>query len=196
MKNVPKPQCLVARWPLSPEERFWSCVDKDGPLLNQSDKCWIWLASRSKEGYGHFYYGGPQQAHRVSWRIAHGNVPPGKLVLHHCDNPPCVNPSHLYVGTDADNVKDQVARGRLRRARGVDAGLAKLTEGQVITIRRMYAAGKCSLPQLSHQFGIAVNAVWMIVRRLTWKHLSDESQGQVAPQERDRQKAALEKRAG
>ena len=92
---------------MTDKERFWVKVDKSGD-------CWEWIAFRLKSGYGRFWYkGAPHQAHRVSWMLHNlSEIPKGQCVLHRCDNPPCVNPDHLFLGTDADNVRDRDQKGR------------------------------------------------------------------------------------
>jgi hypothetical protein len=100
-------------YPLNLEERFWSKVDK-------TDGCWVWTASKNCEGYGRFNRFGKKRpncegAHRVSYIISSGaEIPDGMLVLHKCDNPPCVNPEHLYLGSNADNARDKKDRGRVK----------------------------------------------------------------------------------
>lgn len=90
----------------SAEERFWSKVDKSGD-------CWVWIASTSSKGYGKFWFRNWHwRAHRVSWILANGEIPEGMHILHECDNPPCVNPDHLTSGTQLDNMKDKVQKGR------------------------------------------------------------------------------------
>lgn len=87
------------------EERFWARVARDG------DGCWEWLASRSAHGYGYFYYQSKvYKAHRLSYTLENGSIPEGLSVLHRCDNPPCVNPKHLYAGTQTDNMRDRELR--------------------------------------------------------------------------------------
>lgn len=92
------------------QERFWSQVDKSG-------ECWVWTGTRTRDGYGKIGYRVDGRylslrAHRVSWALHRGPVPKGRSVLHHCDNPACVRPEHLYLGSQADNMRDLRVRGR------------------------------------------------------------------------------------
>lgn len=88
------------------EDRFWAKVDRGG-------ECWLWTAGRDSSGYGSLRTGHTKvSAHRLSWQLHHGQIPPGQNVLHRCDNPRCVRPDHLFLGTQADNVADMVAKGR------------------------------------------------------------------------------------
>ncbi len=89
--------------------RFWAKVDIGAP-----DKCWEWQASCNPAGYGGFQFNGRfGKAHRAAWELANGPIPEGICVLHRCDNPPCCNPAHLWLGTYADNHRDAVAKGRI-----------------------------------------------------------------------------------
>jgi hypothetical protein len=100
------------------ETRFWSKVDQRGP-----DECWEWTASRNQFGYGQIMLGAygtggkarPFFAHRIAWELIHGPIETGLFVLHRCDNPPCVNPAHLFLGDQSDNMKDAHAKGRTRQ---------------------------------------------------------------------------------
>ena len=93
--------------PRGPEDRFWAQVEKRGP-----DECWLWVGATLK-GYGRGNWNGEHYyAHRKSWELANGPIPDGLYILHACDNPPCVNPAHLRPGTQAENVRDMVERGR------------------------------------------------------------------------------------
>lgn len=88
------------------EERLWTKVDKSG-------ECWLWIANRNWAGYGLFKREGKTRAaHREAWRAAHGDIPAGLQVLHRCDNRACVNPAHLFLGSQKDNIQDCIAKGR------------------------------------------------------------------------------------
>lgn len=122
----------------TPEE-FWAlAADTEKPEI-----CWRWLGHGSGyKGYGGVWYGRRQRlAHRVAWEISRGPIPDGLCVCHTCDNPGCVNPAHLWIGTNADNVRDRTAKGRTRVGRGERNAHAKLTEGQVREIRKSLDAG-------------------------------------------------------
>lgn len=111
-------------------ERFWSKVDK-------SSECWEWQAEKNQHGYGGFYFlGKKQKAHRVSWQLTYGDIPDGQLVLHTCDNPSCVNPLHLWLGTQDDNMKDCAAKGRTAHTahHGQDNPMAKLSNDMAAQI--------------------------------------------------------------
>jgi hypothetical protein len=152
-------------------ERFWSKVDRRGP-----DDCWEWLGSRDK-GYGKIGSGGrrgrPLQASRVSWEIHFGPIPDGLWVLHRCDNPPCVNPEHLFLGTRTDNIRDMHRKKRWapNPVRGEDNCLAKLSGNQVREIRDSYQGRYGEKAALARRFGVSKNAIGNIIARKTWAHL-------------------------
>jgi hypothetical protein len=109
-------------------DRFWNKVD-------QSGDCWEWMASKNHGGYGFFHYQGVcRLAHRVSHILHGGDIPNGMSVCHRCDNPGCVNPNHLFIGTHLDNMRDMYSKGRRVAAVGQQNGKTKLTDHQVIEI--------------------------------------------------------------
>jgi hypothetical protein len=124
-------------------ERFLEKVQK-------TDSCWNWIGCKDAHGYGVIGAGGHQarvlKAHRVAYEIFVGPIPEGLCVLHHCDNPVCLNPSHLFLGTQTDNIRDMRAKKRDRQLRGEHSGRAKLTWEQVQEIRARYR-------WQSHEFG-------------------------------------------
>lgn len=145
--------------------RFWLKVRKE------PDGCWFWVASVNKDGYGQFWNAGSMhKAHRVSYFLEHGVEAGDQLVLHTCDNAACVNPAHLYLGDDAQNMRDRDARGRGRQPKGEDAGPAKLNEEQVRSIRFALSIG-VSAKRLAGQHKMSVSAIEKIGNRSTWKHL-------------------------
>ncbi len=142
-------------------ERFWSKVDSSGG----PDICWPWIASRFQNGYGMFRHDGRLRgAHRVSFELANGAIPPGESVCHHCDNPPCVNPAHLFAGTNADNTADRQAKGR--SARGIRQGSSRLSSEDVAEIRRRYRFRHGG--ELAREYGVSRSTIHGIVSRQNW----------------------------
>ena len=160
--------------PVSLEARFWLKVERGEP-----DDCWEWTASVRANGYGQVYRGGGRgrgTAHRVSWELAHGAVPPGACVLHRCDNRRCVNPAHLFLGSVADNNADMTAKGRAHRMGGPSMPgevnpSARLNAEAVGRIRAAHAAG-ATMTDLAAEYGVARKTVSKLVNRLTWQHVA------------------------
>lgn len=139
-------------------ERFWVWVMVLGP-----DECWPWQGSVTKCGYGVL---GWEYAHRLAYTAANGSIPDGLHVCHSCDVRKCCNPRHLFVGTNADNMADKVAKGR--QSRGVNQ--SDLTEAEVLEIRRLHSGG-LSIRQLGVMFGKSKSQIHRITSRFHWKHL-------------------------
>lgn len=171
------------------EERFWSRFDKTaGP-----DGCWPWMGPRRKSGYGYTTdYWKKIYVHRLAYELTFGPIPPGMNVCHRCDNPPCGNPAHLWLGTTRDNALDMVRKGRASKkgagphaAKGERVRTAKLTEGDVRAIRAAYEPAppgypvgarwhkqeRVTMEQLATRYGVTKSAIYAIVNRRTWKHV-------------------------
>lgn len=160
----------MPRIPLA--DRFWSKVEKRA----ESD-CWPWTAAVTKDGYGWIrsVAGGQMAlAHRASWEINKGPIPDGLYVLHRCDNPACVNPGHLFLGTQIENMADMTAKGR-RIGRGGLKGVtnhrAKLTDADVREIRRLH--GECGMKRgaIAERFGVTQSPIRAIIRGDAWRHV-------------------------
>lgn len=151
------------------EDLFWAKVHK-GP------SCWCWTARKARDGYGKFNMSTgrvkPKRitvlAHRFAYELTRGPIPPGMFVMHSCDNPSCVNPEHLSVGTHRANMADMVRKGR--QAHTERHGRAKLTTKQVRLMRARHAAGE-SNASLAREFGIGTGLACMILKGQRWGHL-------------------------
>ena len=144
--------------------RFWKRVDKKG-----DNDCWIWIGGRLTRGYGAFKVGTKCiSAHRFSWKIHFGDIPTGMVVCHKCDNPPCVNPKHLFLGTQAENQHDKKEKGRA--ARGEGNNKAKLTERNVKEIRSLISLGLSSR-EIAKRYGVRHAAILDIKSNKNWSWL-------------------------
>lgn len=135
--------------------------------------CWEFRGARMIKGYGSVSFRGkPKLAHRVAMEIATGeSIPDGINVLHHCDNPPCVNPGHLFLGTQADNVMDMTAKGRGAKLAGENNGRSVLTAAAVAEILSNRSV-RGSAAALAKKFGVKVNAISKVRRGLSWRHIA------------------------
>lgn len=131
--------------------------------------CWIWLGGTRRKGYGIVNINGKsQQAHRASYQISVGEIPQGLCVCHTCDNPPCVNPKHLFIGTHAENRRNAATKGRLPR--GENHSQAKLLKEDVIAIVKLLALGK-SHSVIGKRFEVSAAMIGHINRRENWVHI-------------------------
>jgi hypothetical protein len=151
-------------------ERFWAKVDKTG-------ECWEWGRSLNDRGYGQFGWNGKIiKAHRLSYALNHPLTidlleHPDICVCHKCDNPKCVNPSHLFLGSIGDNNKDRETKGRNADRKGEKHHLVKLTENEVREIRTRYAEGGITQEDLGIKYGVSIGAISYIIIRKNWKHI-------------------------
>lgn len=139
-----------------------------------SDDCWMWLGSLLPRGYARFsLHNEAVGAHRVSYRVHIGEVPAGMCICHRCDNPPCVNPAHLFLGTNKDNIQDALTKKRMRFIRGEAHPMSKLTCQSVKQIRSEYKPGMSiqECVTIGAKFGVGINGVMSVVRGRTWKHV-------------------------
>ena len=139
--------------------------------FTKTDGCWEWNACRNSDGYGRFNVAGITHfAHRISFQLYVGEIQEGLFVCHHCDNPGCVNPAHLFLGTNADNLRDRDNKGRGVYCCGEKNVLAKLTATQVVEIRVAYSEG-ATQRNLAKEFGVSQATICHIVRRQHWKNV-------------------------
>jgi hypothetical protein len=165
-------------------ETFWLRIKKDA-----NSDCWLWQGKIHSAGYGLLSINGHRQfAHRISYQRTHPNESiEGLVVCHHCDNPPCINPAHLFLGTPKDNIRDMIAKGRNAAAvhpsyvpRGADNPQARLTAQQVEEIRRIYITPKLngkrvagstepfSASGLARRFNVGKSTMWRIIKLLSY----------------------------
>ena len=150
-------------------------TDRDAQLFDRAavldDACWEWTGYRNRKGYGQIKADGRMVAtHRQAFLLRRGPIPEGMHVLHRCDNPPCVNPDHLFLGSNDDNVAERVRKGRSGRNAGASASTAKLTEDDVRRIRRMASLGMTNL-EIAEAFPVNDRSISNIVRHKTWKEV-------------------------
>lgn len=155
------------------KQRFWSKAKK-GPT------CWLWQGNKNN-GYGVFYFKGkPISAHRFSYELANGPIPTGLRVIHQCNEKSCINPAHLFLGTQGDNLRDAISKGRWRPGchRGEQIGTSKLTAEQVREIKRLYRGDKrlhpnreLSLAEVGERFNVSGSTVHLIITGKRWSHV-------------------------
>lgn len=142
---------------------FWARV-------NKTDGCWLWTGAKNEWGYGLTTWTGAKnlRAHRISYELANGTIPAGLLVMHRCDTPACVNPAHLFLGTDNDNRADCITKER--HARG-ETGRAKLTQDQVREMRRIRKERGIVYTKLGPLFGVSTTQARSICSGINWAHI-------------------------
>lgn len=153
----------------TPEQRFRARISE------RKNGCWEYDGYREPKGYGKFGVSPRESvlAHRFAYELFVGEIPDGLFVCHRCDNPPCVNPDHLFLGTLADNNRDMwgKGRGRIPHGRGDEANNVRLTTSQVIEIRRRYKPRVVTQRMLAEEFGVSTHAIGAIISRRNWRHL-------------------------
>jgi hypothetical protein len=150
---------------MNTKERFASKIHKSG-------NCWLWTGNKTKFGYGFFKLNNKNRlAHRVSYEIYKGGIPVKMCICHKCDNPSCVNPTHLFLGTQKENVADalQKSRHKIPDNRGENCGHAKLNWDKVTQIRKIYKNESTSMASIALAFGVSRSAVSFIIRNVNCK---------------------------
>jgi len=144
-------------------ERLWTRVD------STKNGCWPW-SGNTLRGYGRLRFQNRDHiAHRVAWELTYGPIPDGMCVLHRCDNPPCCNPKHLFLGTQQDNIDDRDHKGRTTRGEGVV--ISVLTKEDVRKIRSSYAQGGYTQKALAEIYGVDRTTVSRVIQLKTWRHI-------------------------
>lgn len=147
-------------------DKFWSKVDKE----SNPKGCWIWIGNKLPTGYGLFSFNKQTRyAHRYSYELANGPIPKGLFICHSCDNPACCNPSHLFAGTQSENIQDAVNKGRHKHGAfpGSKNPSSKLTEQDVLDIRSMPGPNRL----IAEKYGVSKYTIDEIRTRATWKHI-------------------------
>lgn len=135
--------------------------------VDDATGCWNWTGCKLNTGYGQMWaYGRARSTHRLSYELHRSPLPEGVQLCHRCDNRACVNPDHLFIGTNAENMADKVAKGR--QARGVGIAQSKLTENDVIAIR---AAKDISQTLIAEQFGVSSGLISLVLSKKIWRHV-------------------------
>ncbi len=154
-------------------------ANKAKKLINRFNKkiivsdsgCWDWIGAVDAKGYGRFFLGGEtKRAHRASYIMHRGIIPDGQIVMHRCDNPGCVNPEHLFVGTYSDNANDMHSKGRGNNPRGERHFNSRLKCSQIPTIRTMSSRGDTA-KSIADKFKVSSGAIRNVLKGRTWKHV-------------------------
>ena len=142
--------------------------------VSKTDSCWLWTGAIDRHGYGTFTLSDNKRlAHRVAYELFVGNIPHEMCVCHHCDNRPCVNPEHLWVGTNADNVSDKILKGRSNQPSrvGRNNGRTKLSENDVAAARFISGFARVPARDIAFQLGISQSAARQLLSGDTWSHV-------------------------
>jgi hypothetical protein len=145
-----------------------SCRERFLAKIVKTDNCWEWQGHLTK-GYGRFHMGKSWVSHRAAYTLLVGEIPDGMHVLHRCDNRRCCNPEHLFLGTNADNMADKAAKGRVPDMTGAKNPNSRLTEKDIEDIRALYATGTKTQKEIGKMYGVTQVCISQVVTGLHWK---------------------------
>ena len=171
LKNGKRVSCGCRKYNVEPVK------EKINRKIKKIDGCWIWQAGTCKDGYGQISYGSKTyRAHRLSYEAYIGKIPKGLIIMHSCDNPLCVNPKHLLLGTHQDNTDDKIKKGRQTILRGESVSNSKLTEAQVLLIRARLASTRwgsihLTITTFAKSFSVSPGAISDVYYRKSWRHI-------------------------
>lgn len=153
-------------------QAFWSKIE----ITSSVKDCWNWAGAKKPSGYGNVRINSEYKlAHRVAFTIHNGEIPPGFIVCHICDNPSCCNPSHLMLGTYKSNAVDMLIKNRQKKpeaaSRGINNGMSKLNDKKVSEIRSLHASKTANQHQLAQNYGVSKSVIGSILRNKTWRHV-------------------------
>ena len=139
--------------------------------VNKTSGCWYWTGVKNDDGYGYFKLNGKMiSSHRLMWLFLNGKIPKNICICHTCDNPGCVNPKHLWLGTRKDNMIDMANKGRMN-TKGEINGRSKLNVEKVIKIRKLYTIGNITMEKLGNKFGVTKQQIYHIINNISWTHI-------------------------
>lgn len=152
----------------TPKERLLS----KALIIEDEKSCWEWQGTKDRDGYGRFNIDGKtKRAHRASWEIHYGEIPKENCICHKCDNPCCIRPDHLFLGTVYDNNHDKEKKNR--QSRGENNGMRKLSDVEILEIRDLHKKGTHNQRQLAAMFGVSTSAISRIVNNRRWNHVGE-----------------------
>jgi len=152
-------------------------IDRFYGKFEITDTCWVWKGKKDKNGYGQFYMNLDKKEisvrpHRFSYMIFKGEIPDGLLICHSCDNPACVNPQHLFLGTQKINIQDALKKERMNGPKGTKQWLAKFKDDDIREIRKLKSSGMNG-NQIAKKYNVNRRVIYDILKKITWKHVQD-----------------------